>query len=77
MQFFNISRLNTDFGSFRISGYWCSEKPKIENINIKPIEVMGTDGWVLLNKTSVSNSQLIDSLLPLFLSHLLSKDSAV
>lgn len=77
IQFFNISRLNTDFGIFRVSGDWCSEKPEVENINIKSIEVMGTDGWVLLNKTRESNSQLINSLLPLFLSHLLLKNSAV
>ena len=77
MQFFNISRINTDFGIFRVSGDWCFKKPKVENINIKSIEVMGTDGWVLLNSTSESNSQLINNLLPLFLSHLLLKNSVV
>lgn len=44
IQFFNIGRLNTDFGISRVSGDWCSEKPKVENIKIKSIEVMGTDG---------------------------------
>lgn len=77
MKFFNISRLNTYFGIFRVSGDWCSEKLEVENMNIKSIKVMGTDGWVMLNKTSESNSQLINSLLLLFLSHLLLKNSAV
>lgn len=77
MQFFNISRINTDLGIFRVSGDWCPEKSEVESIKIKLIEVMGTDGWVLLNKTSEDNSQLINNLLPLFLSHLLLKNSAV
>ena len=77
MQFFNISRLKTDFGIFRVAGDWCSEKPGVENINIESIEVMGTDGWVMLDKSSKSNARLINSLLPLFLSHLLLKNSAV
>ena len=77
MQSFNISRINTDLGVFRVSGNWCFTKPEVESINIKSIEVMGTDGWVLLNKSSESNSQLINNLLPLFLSHLLLKNSAV
>ncbi len=77
MQFFNISRINSDFGVFRVSGDWCLTKPEVETINIKSIEVMGTDGWVLLNKTCDSNSQLINNLLPLLLSHLLLKNSLV
>lgn len=77
IQFFNIGRLNTDFGVFRVSRDWRSEKPKVENIKIKSIEVMGTDGWVSLNKTSESNSQLINSLLSLLLSYLLLKKGAV
>ncbi len=77
MQLFNISRINTDLGTFRISGDWCFKNPVVESINLKSIEVMGTDGWVLLNKTCESNSQLINNLLPLLLSHLLLKNSAV
>ncbi|AEE23755.1 hypothetical protein Glaag_2818 [Glaciecola sp. 4H-3-7+YE-5] len=77
VQLFNISRINTDFGIFRVSGDWCFKKPEVESISLKSIEVMGTDGWVLLNKTSESNSQLINNLLPLLLSHLLLKNNAV
>ncbi|MGV2872524.1 hypothetical protein [Colwellia sp. E150_009] len=77
MQFFNISCINTDFGISRVSGDWCFKKPEVESINIKSVEVMGTNGWVLLNQTNESNSQLINNLLPLFLSHLLLKNSAV
>jgi len=77
MQFFNISCINTDFGIFRVSGDWCFKKTEVESINIKSVEVMGTNGWVLLNQTNESNSQLINNLLPLFFSHLLLKNSAV
>ena len=77
MELFNISRLNTDCGIFRISGQRCSQDPTVNNISIKSIEIMGTDGCVLLNKTSDSNSQLISNLLPLLLPHLLLKNSVV
>jgi len=73
VQLFNVSRINTDLGIFRVSGVWCFKQPKVENISIKSIEVMGTDGWVLLNKTSESHSQLMNDLLPRLLSHLLLK----
>jgi len=75
MKYFNISRINTDFGIFRVSGDWCVVKPEVETISIKSIEVMGTDGWVLLNKACDSNSQLISNILPTLLSHLLLKNS--
>ncbi|TMO80304.1 hypothetical protein CWC16_08400 [Pseudoalteromonas sp. S3776] len=77
MQLFNISRINTDFGIFRVSGDWCFKSPKVESITLKSIEVLGTDGWVLLDKTSERNSQLIENLLPLLLSHLLLKNNAM
>ncbi|NRA72724.1 MAG: hypothetical protein HRU24_17085 [Gammaproteobacteria bacterium] len=77
MQIFNVSRINTDFGIFRVSGDWWFNQPEVESINIKSIEVMGTDGWVSLNKTSERNSQLINNLLPLLLSHLRLKNRAV
>ena len=77
VELFNISRLNTDFGIFRISGQWCSQSPTANNITLKSIEIMGTDGWVLLNKTSESNSQLVTNLLPVLLSHLLLKNSVL
>lgn len=77
MQLFNISRINTDFGIFRVSGEWSIETPTVNNVNLNTIEIMGTDGWVLLNQTSESNSQLIGNLLPVLLSHLLLKNSVV
>ncbi|MBQ4800205.1 hypothetical protein J8L73_13835 [Pseudoalteromonas sp. MMG006] len=77
MQFFNISRINTDFGIFRVSGDRCLNKPEIESLTIKSIEVMGTDGWVVLNTTSESNSQLINNLQTLLLAHLKLKNSMV
>lgn len=77
MQFFNISRINTDFGIFRVSGDWCFKRPEVENINVKSIEIMGTDGWDLLDICSESNSQLINNLLPLLLTHLIFKRSSV
>jgi len=73
VQIFNISRINTDFGIFRVSGEWSAINPTIKDISLNSIEIMGTDGWVLLNKTCHSNAQLISNLLPQLLSHLLLK----
>ncbi len=77
MVYFNISRINTDFGIFRVSGYWCFKNPDLENIKVKSIEIMGTDGWVLLNITSETNVQLINNLMPLLLAHLLLKNGVM
>ncbi|MFQ3231845.1 MAG: hypothetical protein ACI9DO_003240 [Reinekea sp.] len=77
MQLFSISRINTNFGIFRVSGDWCFNKPEVETINVKSIEIMGTDGWDLLDICSESNSQLINNLLPLLLIHLLFKSSSL
>jgi hypothetical protein len=77
VQLFSITRINTDFGIFRISGQWSIQKPTVNSITLNSIEIMGTDGWVLLNKTSKSNTQIISYLLPLLLSHLLLKNNTV
>ncbi|MHA2936763.1 hypothetical protein ACXJY6_00550 [Vibrio sp. RC27] len=70
---FSVSRMNTDFGVFRISGSWCSNTQNIDSIVMTSIEIMGTDGWVLLVTASEQNVQLIHRLQPLLLRHLQSK----
>ena len=77
MQPFHISRINTEFGIYRVSGQWHTNIPKVEEIHLKSIDVMGTDGWVSLNITCDRHSKLINNLLPLFLSHLLLKSNLV
>jgi hypothetical protein len=42
MKEFNISRIDTDFGAFRISGLW--DVNRLAALTIHSIELMGTDG---------------------------------
>ncbi len=75
MHNFNISRLNTDLGIFRISGLSNNEKIDSEKIDISTIEVMGTDGWVLLNQSSDKVIKLTKELMPIIQAHLKAKNS--
>ncbi|WP_157534163.1 hypothetical protein [Moritella sp. JT01] len=71
MNEFSISRINTDFGIFRISGLWSKESLESLRIDIHSIEVMGTDGWVLLNQSNEKVINLITDLMPTLKTHLL------
>jgi len=72
---FNISRINTDFGIFRISGFWSKESLDSFKVDICAIEIMGTDGWVLLNKSSNKVANLIADLIPTLQVHLQADNS--
>jgi len=69
---FNISRINTPLGIFRVRGLWCKDNLTLD---IDSIELMGTDGWVLLNQSSANVIQLINELTPTLFAHLLAKSS--
>jgi hypothetical protein len=70
---FTISRINTSLGIFRVSGCWCNENQDTGKIDITSIELMGTDGWVLLNHASDNVISLITELTPTLTTHLLAK----
>jgi len=70
---FNISRINTDLGIFRISGFCCDERLETSKIIIESIEVMGTDGWALLNLSHDDIINLINELTPKIIVHLQAK----
>ncbi|KGJ89428.1 hypothetical protein [Thalassotalea sp. ND16A] len=70
MDNFNISRINTDLGTFRISGFCSNVNLETSKIDISSIEIMGTDDWVLLNQTSDNVINLIKELTPTLLAHL-------
>jgi hypothetical protein len=70
---FNISRINTPLGIFRVSGLWSYENIPALHINIDSIEVMGTDGWVLLNQSSDHVIELVKELTPILIIHLQKK----
>jgi hypothetical protein len=72
---FNISRINTPLGIFRVSGFWCNKRLATSTMDIDSIEIMGTDGWVLLNQSSASFVRIINELTPIFLTHLRAKSS--
>ena len=73
MKPFNISRINTDKGIFRISGLYEPSNNFNEELVVNSIEVMGTDGWVMLNQSSSEVIQLINNLAPTLLNHLAGK----
>ncbi|KGJ86754.1 hypothetical protein [Colwellia psychrerythraea] len=73
MNNFIISRINTSLGIYRISGYWGHEDEEDGKIDVSSIEVMGTDGWVLLNHTSDNVMNIISALRPALTKHLLAK----
>jgi len=72
---FTISRINTSLGIFRIAGYWCNESEDACKIDISSIEMMGTDGWVLLNHASDNVMSLITKLTTTLTAHLLAKST--
>lgn len=75
MNNFTISRINTSLGIFRIAGFWCNENENACKIDITSIEIMGTDGWVLLNHASDDVISLIAELTPTLSVHLLVKST--
>jgi len=80
MNNFNISRLNTALGIFRISGVSDSEslassKIEITKVEVTKFEIMGTDGWVLLNRSSENINGIINELMPSIKTHLQAKSS--
>jgi len=70
MNKFTISRLNTELGTFRISGTCSNENLTVAKVEIKLIEMMGTDGWVLLNQSSGKVIDLIKEIMPILQTHL-------
>ncbi|WP_133408166.1 hypothetical protein [Parashewanella tropica] len=74
MELFNISRINTELGIFRISGHLSAHLVNSEFISYKSLQIMGTDGWISLNVSSNENSQLLSDLKPIILQHLLSEN---
>lgn len=73
MDNFNISRISTNLGIFRVSGSWCHEDLPASSINIDSIEIMGTDGWVLLKQSNDKVLKLVKELTPIFIIHLQGK----
>ena len=65
MEAFHVSRIHTPQGIFKVSGY---HSQSLQAIKITSLEIMGTDGWIML---AIEASQtLIEKLVPDLLSHL-------
>ncbi|AZQ84729.1 hypothetical protein EKO29_12410 [Colwellia sp. Arc7-635] len=73
MKNFTISRIDTDLGIFRVSGLWCNKKIAPLPLDITLIEVMSTDGWHLLNRSTDEVIILLENLTPILLVHLKSQ----
>ncbi|MGY3572596.1 hypothetical protein [Vibrio paucivorans] len=66
---FNISRINTPIGIFRLSGD-ISESEQPPTLTYNDAEFMGTDGWVLINTASEHGSSILTQIEPYVLEHL-------
>ncbi|MAD90428.1 MAG: hypothetical protein CMK64_12045 [Pseudoalteromonas sp.] len=65
-QSFEISRIHTPLGIFRVSG----EVSDRNDLAISQLEIMGTDGWLFLDIQSKKVDNLIKQLEPHLLAHL-------
>ncbi|RZQ53651.1 hypothetical protein C1E23_08380 [Pseudoalteromonas phenolica] len=63
---FEISRIHTPLGIFRVSG----EVSDQNTLAISQLEIMGTDGWLFLDIQSKRVANLIKQLKPHLLAHL-------
>jgi hypothetical protein len=78
MDIFNISRINTDRGIFRLAGFWQPQQvgstaSTPADIRVDAIAIMCTDGWVELNRHDEKVNKLIDELAYDLHQHLLAK----
>ena len=76
MAAFEISRIHTHRGIFKVSGEWQSQgatgSPVLESVS--QLEMMGTDGWVTLRLEDTAVKALLDELTPVLLFHLSHQD---
>ncbi|MGB2741954.1 MAG: hypothetical protein WBC60_15545 [Cognaticolwellia sp.] len=70
MNTFKINRIDTSLGIFRISGMWSSESLADLITGLESIEMMGSDGWCLLDLSNDDVHHLIKTLAPSLLAHL-------
>ncbi|MCL1049723.1 hypothetical protein L2755_08830 [Shewanella abyssi] len=73
MEVFNISRITTAEGIFKISGEASISKPSTtddQSISITALEIMSTDGWQALDVSADSVQALIVKLNSPILCHL-------
>jgi hypothetical protein len=55
MSSFNITRLHTEQGIFRLKGMQDDDQPL--KITVLEIEMLGTDGWIMLD---INNSKVLN-----------------
>ncbi|MCL1039388.1 hypothetical protein L2750_19890 [Shewanella submarina] len=76
MAAFEISRIHTHRGIFKISGEWQPQgtegSPVLESVG--ELEMMGTDGWLALKLEDDSVKALVTELTPVLLFHLSHQD---
>ena len=76
MAAFEISRIHTHRGIFKVCGEWRRQGsaggPVLESVS--ELEMMGTDGWVALRLEDDTVKALLDELTPVLLFHLSHQD---
>ncbi|WDE09839.1 hypothetical protein [Thalassomonas haliotis] len=71
---FNISRIDTSLGIFRLTGHCCSKSCAPADLCVEKIEILGTDGWLVLALETDRVRDLIRDLAPELLAHLAKKE---
>ncbi len=66
---FDISRLETKSGTYKIKGSY-DLSGKSLNFDFESLAMMGTDGWVELNPDSKAGKRQLQAIMPDLLSHL-------
>jgi hypothetical protein len=66
---FQISRLNTEIGIFRLSGE-LEQINSTNKLNFKKAEFMGTDGWVELDLSSEHGQKICSQIETVVIEHI-------
>ncbi|EPN4935142.1 hypothetical protein ACT0UY_003721 [Vibrio fluvialis] len=69
MKTFEISRIHTPAGIFRLSGYVCTSGDRV-TLEYRTAEFMGTDGWCELDIESEHARSILAAIQPELIEHL-------
>ncbi|MFU2510099.1 hypothetical protein [Pseudoalteromonas sp. ASV78] len=67
---FHISRINTEYGTMRLTGNIFNAKTDKETIELIQLDIMGTDGWVGLDINAETTIELVNKIMQQVQNHL-------
>jgi hypothetical protein len=72
MKEFEITRIDTKFGAFKVAGQWGDKNDEANMLKISFLAIMSTDGWSELGLLSDSTLELINQIQSQLIEHLTS-----